>query len=139
MDAGAWTGRTLPSLRRTKRWRTVQQQPSAFRFPDGESFLEAETRAVQTLHAIAARHPRGRVVVGTHGDLVRILLTHVAGAHLDLFQRVIVDPASVSAVHLGDGVPRVLLVNDTGSLRRFAPDPWERGPARGDRKPELRG
>lgn len=139
MEAGEWTGRTLPSLRRTKLWRRVQQEPSSFRFPGGESFVEAEARAVDEVHRIAGRHPRGRVVVGTHGDLVRILVTHFAGAHLDHFQRVIVDPASVSAIHLGDGVPRVVLVNDTGSLRRFAPEPWERGPSKAGRKPKLRG
>lgn len=139
MEAGDWTGRTLPALRRTKQWRRVQQEPSSFRFPGGESFVEAEARALDEIHRIAARHPRGRVLVGTHGDLVRILVTHFAGAHLDHFQRMIVDPASVSAIHLGDGAPRVLLVNDTGSLRRFAPDPWERGPSGDGRTPKLRG
>jgi hypothetical protein len=54
-----------------------------------------------------------------------VVISHYAGAHLDQFQRVMADPASVSAVHLGDGPPRILLVNDTGSLRRFAPTPWE--------------
>jgi probable phosphomutase (TIGR03848 family) len=139
MEAGAWTGRTLPSLRRTKLWRQVQEEPSSFRFPGGESFVEAEARVVEAVHRIAARHPRGRVVVGTHGDLVRILVTHFTGAHLDHFQRVIVDPGSISAIHLGDGVPRVVLVNDTGSLRRFAPDPWERRSSRPGRQPKLRG
>jgi probable phosphomutase (TIGR03848 family) len=126
MDAGDWTGRTLPSVRRTKLWKTVQHNPSRFRFPNGESFVDAEARAVDEIHRIARRHPRGRIAVGTHGDLVRVLVSHLTGAHLDQFQRVIADPASVSAVHLDDGVPRILLVNDTGSLRRFAPEPWER-------------
>ena len=120
MDAGEWTGRTLPSLRRTKLWDTVQRNPSRFHFPGGESFMDAEARLLDEIERIAARHPRGRVVVGTHGDLVGMLVSHYAGAHLDQFQRVLVDPASVSAVYLGGGVPRILLVNDTGSLRRFA-------------------
>jgi probable phosphoglycerate mutase len=138
MDAGTWTGRTLPSLRRTKLWGRVQRDPSSFRFPGGESFVEAEARLLDAIEGIVARHPRGRVVVGTHGDLVRVLVSHFTGAHLDHFQRVIVDPGSVSVVHLGDGVPRVMLVNDTGSLRRFAPEPWERGSGDG-KKGELRG
>lgn len=131
MDAGDWTGRTLPSLRRNKLWNTVQRNPSRFRFPKGESFVDAEARLLDEMERIVARHPRGRIAVGTHGDLVRVLISHYTGAHLDQFQRVMADPASVSVVHLGDGVPRILLVNDTGSLHRFAPDPWERGPSKG--------
>ena len=122
MDAGTWTGRTLASLRRTKRWHHVQRDPSGFRFPGGESFVEAEARLLEEVRRIVGRHPRGRVVVSTHGDLVRVLVSHFTGAHLDHFQRVIVDPGSVSVVHLGDSVPRVLLVNDTGSLLGFAPE-----------------
>jgi probable phosphomutase (TIGR03848 family) len=121
MDAGDWTGRTLPSLRRTRLWGTVQRNPSRFHFPAGESFVEAEARILDEIERIVTRHPRGRVVVGTHGDLVRMLISHYTGAHLDQFQRVMVEPASVSVIHLGDGVPRILLVNDTGSLHRFAP------------------
>ncbi len=121
MDAGAWTNRPLAQLRRTRRWRDVIDRPSHFRFPDGESFAEAQARALAEIHAIAARHPRGRVVVGTHGDIVRMLVAHFTGAHLDLFQRTMSDPASVSVVTIGEGHPRVLLVNDTGGLERFAP------------------
>jgi len=130
MDAGDWTGRTLPSLRRTKLWDTVQRSPSRFQFPSGESFVEAEARLLHEVEQIVTRHPRGRVVVGTHGDLVGMLVSHYAGAHLDQFQRVTVEPASVSVVHLGGGIPRILLVNDTGSLRRFAPDRRARGTSR---------
>jgi probable phosphoglycerate mutase len=120
MDAGEWTGRTLPSLRRTKLWNTVQRNPSRFHFPAGESFLEAQARVLDEIERIVTRHPRGLVLVGTHGDLVRVLISHFTGAHLDQFQRVMVDPASVSVVHLADGVPRILLVNDTGGLHRFS-------------------
>ena len=130
MDTGDWTGRTLPSLRRTKLWKTVQHNPSRFRFPGGESFVDAEARVLDEIERIRARHPRGRVAIGTHGDLVRMLVSHYTGAHLDEFQRMISDPASVSVVHLGDGMPRILLVNDTGGLERF------RGAGRGGK---LRG
>ena len=146
MDAGAWTGRTLPSLRRVKLWDTVQRNPSRFSFPGGESFVDAEARVLDEIERIVARHPRGRIAVGTHGDLVRVLISHYTGAHLDQFQRVMAEPASVSVVHLGEGVPRILLVNDTGSLRRFAPTkagdrPTKRGgpPSRDGRERKLRG
>jgi probable phosphoglycerate mutase len=122
MDAGTWTNRPLAQLRRTRRWRQVQEEPSRFSFPDGEGFADAQARALTEVHAIAARHPRGRLAVGSHGDIIRMLVAHFAGAHLDLFQRTMSDPASVSVVHLGDGAPRILLVNDTGGgLERFAP------------------
>lgn len=145
MDAGAWTGRTLPSLRRAKLWDTVQHNPSQFSFPGGESFVDAEARVLEEIGRIARRHLRGRIAIGTHGDLVRVLIARFTGAHLDDFQRVTADPASVSAVHLQRGVPRILLVNDTGSLRRFAPEPRARvasargGSSEDGRKRKLRG
>ena len=133
MDAGSWTGRSLASLRRLKRWGEVQRSPSTFRFPDGESFEEALARTTAAVRSIARRHRRGRVVVATHGDLVRVLMAHYAGAPLDAFQRTVIDTASVSVVVLDRGEARVLLVNDTGGLERFgphgSPPPWERQPA----------
>jgi len=148
MHAGSWTGKPLARLRRTKAWGEVQRRPEAFRFPGGgESFEEARTRAVGELQTIARRHRRGRVVVATHGDIVRVMLADLAGAPLARFQRIVVDTASVSVVTLErDGNPRVLLVNDTGDLGRFAPGGgtpvWETAtPSRGARRSEgnLRG
>jgi broad specificity phosphatase PhoE len=63
------------------------------------------------------------VAVASHGDIIRMLVSHLSGAHLDLFQRTMADPASVSVISVGDAGPHVLLVNDTGSLERFAPPP----------------
>lgn len=123
MHAGTWTGKPLSRLRRTKAWTEVQRHPETFRFPGGgESFAEAHDRSVAELRAIARRHRRGRVVVATHGDIVRVLLAEVAGAPLERFQRIVVDTASVSVVAISrDGGLRLLLVNDTGDLHRFAP------------------
>jgi probable phosphoglycerate mutase len=120
MEAGTWTGRPLAQVRRTKAWRVLLDTPSAFRFPEGESFPEAQARAIDELSRIVERHPRGSVVVATHGDVARMLVAHYAGVHLDRFQRMIVDTAGVSVVHLDGGRPHVLLVNDTGGLQRFA-------------------
>jgi probable phosphomutase (TIGR03848 family) len=143
MDAGSWTGRTLAQVRRTKPWATVQKQPSAFRFPAGEGFVEAQARAVNAVERIARRHPRGRVAVATHGDIVRIVLAHLLGTPLDDFQRIVADTASVSVVVIDAGRARVVLVNDIGGLNRFGPHPvppWEAsedGARRSDAK--LRG
>jgi probable phosphomutase (TIGR03848 family) len=123
MDVGSWTDRSLAQVRRTRLWKDVIHRPSHFRFPDGESFAEAQARALGEMLAIAARHPRGRVAIASHGDVIRMAIAHLAGAHLDLFQRTAVDPASVSVVYLGEGGPRVALVNDTGGLERFAAPP----------------
>jgi probable phosphomutase (TIGR03848 family) len=148
MHAGSWTGKRLARLRRTKAWGEVQQRPEAFRFPGGgESFEEARARAIGALQAIARRHRRGRVVVATHGDIVRVMLADLAGAPLARFQRIVVDTASVSVVMLErGGNPRVLLMNDTGDLGRFAPGGgtpvWESAtPSRAGRRSEgnLRG
>ena len=126
MDVGAWTGRSLAQVRRTRLWTDVIHRPSQFRFPDGESFIEAQARALTEIQALAARHPRGRIAVGSHGDIIRMLVAHFSGAHLDLFQRTTADPASVSVVRLSDGSPHVVVVNDTGNLERFAPSPRRR-------------
>ena len=128
MDTGSWTNRTLTAVSRTKLWQRIQETPSHAAFPDGESFASANARMVRALVEIAERHPRGRVAVVTHSDTIRMLLAHVAGAHLDLFQRMIADTASVSVVGVGAGAPRLLLANDTdGSLARFGAARGRRG------------
>ncbi len=113
---GAWTDRTLAQLRRTKLWRAVQTAPSTVRFPDGESYLEVQDRALREIERIARAHPRDTVAIVSHADVIRLLLAHFAGVHPDLFQRIVVDPASVSVVALGDGPRVVYKVNDTGDL-----------------------
>ena len=143
MDTGSWTGRTLPQVRRTKLWRIVQTAPSRFRFPDGEGFVEAQTRAVAAVDRIARKHPRGRVAVASHGDIVRIVLAHLLGTPLDDFQRIVVDTASVSVIVIHRGQRRVVLANDTGGLERFgepAVAPWEAAADGGRRRSgKLRG
>jgi probable phosphoglycerate mutase len=113
---GEWTGRSFAQLTRTALWKKVQQSPSSVRFPGGETLVEAQRRGVSALEALAARHPRGTVAIVSHADLIRLALAHYAGVHIDLFQRIVVSPASVSAVLLGDRIPRILRVNDTGTL-----------------------
>ncbi|HZP90652.1 MAG TPA: MSMEG_4193 family putative phosphomutase [Actinomycetota bacterium] len=127
---GAWTDRTLAQLRRTKLWRAVQVAPSTVRFPDGESYLEVQGRALREVERIARAHPRQTVAVVSHADVIRLLLAHFAGVHPDLFQRIVVDPASVSVVALGDGVRAIHKVNDTGDLSALRSRGRGRGPGR---------
>jgi probable phosphoglycerate mutase len=128
VDYGEWTGRSIARLARTKAWRSVQQAPSSFRFPGGESLRGVQTRSVEAVRAIAAAHPDGVVVIVSHADVVRLVLADLAGMHLDLYQRLTVEPGSVSAVVLHDGRTRLLKVNDTGDLSSMVPT---RRPRRG--------
>jgi probable phosphomutase (TIGR03848 family) len=123
IDYGRWTGRSFASLARTRLWRRVHRVPSSVRFPDGETLAEAQRRIVDALETIVERHPQGLVAVVSHGDPIAMALAHYSGIHLDLFQRLQVSPASISAVAVHDGLPRVLLVNDTGTLEHLRPPP----------------
>ena len=139
---GEWTGRSLRQLSRTKLWKVVQVTPSLARFPDGESIPEAQARAVREVERIAEKHTKEIVAVFSHADVIKLLLAWFSGTHVDLFQRLSVSPASVSAVALGSGPPRILCVNETGGLGDLAgpaPGP-SRSPAAGRRRPpKLRG
>ena len=113
---GEWTGRSISQLRRTKLWRRVMFAPSNVRFPGGESLLEVQGRAVDATLDIAARHARGTVVVVSHADVIRLLVAHLAGMHADHLQRLSIDTASITAVSISDGFPRLLTLNDTADL-----------------------
>jgi probable phosphomutase (TIGR03848 family) len=118
---GTWSGRPFPQLYRTKLWARLQQAPSSIRFPDGETLQEVQVRATGFLDGLATAHSKKIVAVCTHADVIRLVLAHYAGVHLDLFQRLIVGPASLTAVLLGDRIPRILRVNDSGSVEDLIP------------------
>lgn len=120
-DFGEWTGAKLSDLRRKKEWNRVQRNPSGFRFPKGESFSEMQIRITDALAHLRARHPGQRVVAVSHADPIKAAVAHAMGTHLDLFQRVVVAPCSVSAVALTDDGPLVLAVNAVDDLNRLVP------------------
>lgn len=116
-DFGDWTGRKLKDLMRKPEWRTVQRYPSGFRFPNGESFTEMQGRITATLQELAAKHRGGVVVAVSHADPIKAAVAHALGTHLDLFQRIVVSPCSVTAIVYGTDGPVVLTVNSiTGPL-----------------------
>lgn len=124
VNYGDWTGRRLRTLAKTKLWRQVMARPSGVRFPGGETIAETQARAVAAVEDLRAKHPRESIAVVSHADVIRILVAYYAGIHLDLYQRLVISPVSVSALWLGDGMPRVLAVNDTGTLENVpAPRP----------------
>ncbi|MGH2793226.1 MAG: MSMEG_4193 family putative phosphomutase [Actinomycetota bacterium] len=120
---GDWEGKKLRTLAKTKLWRRVMASPSRARFPNGETIAETQARAVAAIEDIRERHPRGTVAVVTHADVIRVLVAYYAGIHLDLYQRLVIAPVSVSILWVGEGTPRVLAVNDTGTLDGYAPAP----------------
>ncbi len=113
-DFGDWTGRKLAQLRKRREWRTVQRYPSGFRFPGGESFAEMQSRAVDTVHDLVAAHPGQTIVAVSHADVIKAIVAAATGTHLDLFQRIVVSPCSITAVLYTSEGPIVLTVNSTG-------------------------
>jgi probable phosphomutase (TIGR03848 family) len=120
-DFGQWTGAELKKLYKKPEWRTVQRNPSGFRFPGGESFTEMQTRICGAVDRLRTAHPGQTVVAVSHADPIKAAVAHAMGTHLDLFQRIVVSPCSVSAVLYSIDGPVVLAVNSTGDLSALAP------------------
>lgn len=112
-DFGSWTGEELKVLAKRPEWTTVQRYPSGFRFPDGESFAEMQSRMVGTIERLVERHRGGVIVAVSHADPIKAAVAHALGTHLDLFQRIVISPCSVTAIAYGTSGPTVLTVNST--------------------------
>jgi probable phosphomutase (TIGR03848 family) len=112
---GDWTGRPLKELARDPLWKQVQAQPSAVRFPNGESLPEVAARSVQAVRDWDGRLSADALWVAcSHGDVIKAVLADALATHLDNFQRIVVDPGSISVVHYTDTRPFVARVNDLG-------------------------
>lgn len=121
-DFGEWTGSELKALNKLPEWRTVQRYPSGFRFPGGESFQEMQARICSAIADLVARHPGQTVVAVSHADPIKAAVASAMGTHLDLFQRIVVSPCSITAILYGPDGPVVLAVNSTGDdLSRLVP------------------
>lgn len=113
---GEWTGRPLKELSRLSLWRTVQERPSAVTFPGGESMMSMQTRALAAVHEWnESLGARAVYVMVSHGDVIKAILADALGTHLDHFQRIVVDPGSVSVIRYGRTSAQVVHVNDRGS------------------------
>jgi probable phosphomutase (TIGR03848 family) len=128
---GDWTGRTLKELAREPLWKVVQATPSAARFPDGESLFEMQARAVQATERLREAHPGQTVAVCSHADVIKAVVCHYLGVHLDLFQRVVVGPASLTAIAFGP-VPALVRLNDTDGNADLVPPRRARRRRRGE-------
>lgn len=116
VEYGKWTNRSFKVLARQKLWSVVQRWPSSVRFPDGETLREVQSRALGEIEKIAEQHPNGMVCVVSHADVIKLVLAHYLGVHIDLFQRIVIAPASVSGVRLTPDGPFVLSMNVSPAL-----------------------
>jgi probable phosphomutase (TIGR03848 family) len=132
VDYGSWTGRKIGDLVKEPLWAVVQQQPSAAVFPDGEGLAHVQARAVAAIRehdrTITERHDGDALWLAcTHGDVIKAVVADALGMHLDGFQRITADPASMSVIRYTPVRPFVMHVNHTGAqltagLRAKPPD-----------------
>ena len=140
---GDWTGRSLKDLSKEKLWKQVQQQPSSVRFPNGESMTEMSSRAISSVRAwdekLAAEHGDEAVWAAvSHADVIKAIMADALGMHLDSFQRILIDPASVSIVRYTSVRPYVIKVNSTTSeLSALFPPAGKKPRSRRTKAPEA--
>ena len=119
---GDWTGQSLKTLAKDKLWRVVQAHPSAARFPAGESLAELSARAVAAIRERNAALDDGATWLAvSHGDVIKAIVADALGVHLDMFQRIVIDPCSLTVVRYTELRPFVLRLNDTGDLSGLLP------------------
>ena len=112
VDYGQWQDKTLKSLRRRKMWRTVQQAPSLARFPGGESFNEAQQRIVNEIESLCGLHkPKDIFICVGHSDMIKLAVAYFSGLPLDQFQRLMVQPASLSTLRIGEHGSQLVNLN----------------------------
>ena len=116
VDYGDWSGKRLATLSRKKEWKTVQESPSRMYFPGGEGIAAMQARVMKSVHEVASLPDSKVAVFVSHGDVIKSIVASALGMHLDEFQRIIIDPASVSVIEYNSVKPRILLVNDTRAV-----------------------
>lgn len=124
IDYGTWQGKTLKQLGRRKLWPVVQQQPSLARFPEGESFAEAQVRLVSEIEALCGRHkPKDAFACVSHSDAIKLIVAYYIGLPLDQFQRLSVAPASITTLHIGEKHARLINLNSVLTQPGQKPQP----------------
>ena len=113
VDYGKWTGRKLAILSRDKAWKVVQNNPSAMYFPGGEGLLDVQARAMRAVNIAANTPGHGPKLLVSHGDVIKSIVASVLGAHLDHFQKIVIDPASITVLDFNGVDFRVLTLNST--------------------------
>jgi len=116
VDFGKWQDKTLKQLRRRKLWKVVQSNPSRMKFPGGETFSNAQARIVQDIEALAKKHnPKDLIACFSHSDLIKLAISYYLGQPIDLFQRIMIAPASISTIHLGEMGAQIININHSAA------------------------
>jgi probable phosphomutase (TIGR03848 family) len=116
IEFGNWTGASFEDLAGEASFQRFNSFRSCAPVPGGEFMLQAQARMLMGLDKLRARHPQQNVVVVSHGDMIKAAVAYYAGIHLDMFQRIEINPASISVVEIDEAAVRILSVNDTGAL-----------------------
>ena len=116
VDYGTWSGKKLAVLNKNRLWKTVQESPSRMYFPRGEGIAQMQTRAMKSVHEMVSKKAKGSAVIVSHGDVIKSIVASALGMHLDEFQRIVIDPASISILDFSTLKPRTLLLNDSRSV-----------------------
>ena len=117
---GDWQGRTLASLYKSKAWVELRARPAEFRFPNGETIREAQLRGMSAIEALRPKHKGQIVSVCSHADMIRVVTAGYLGLPLDLYDRISIGPATVTAISLSGSVPRLLRLSDSGDYSELA-------------------
>jgi probable phosphomutase (TIGR03848 family) len=112
VDYGDWTGKKLLALSLRKEWRVVQNTPSEMKFPKGEGLLQMQQRAEKALRQSIKKTGTGVSLIVSHGDVIKSLIATALDLHLDKFQKIVIDPASISVLDFNKGSFRLLHLND---------------------------
>lgn len=112
VDYGSWSGKSLASLRRKSQWKVVQDFPSQMVFPEGESLLEMQGRALSGFYRLNSVKGKGPRLLVSHGDVIKSIVAHCLGMHLDQFQRLVIEPASITIIDTDNGMSRLVRFND---------------------------
>jgi probable phosphomutase (TIGR03848 family) len=116
IDFGEWTGKRFDELAADPRWRDWNTFRSSSGLPNSGLMLEVQVRAVATVQGLCQQHPDQVVVIVSHSDVIKAVIAHYMGVHLDLFQRIEISPASISLIAVSSWGARVIRLNDTGDL-----------------------
>lgn len=117
---GDWQGKTMVSLYKSRAWKQLKARPADFRFPNGETIREAQTRGMAAIERLLLKHKDKSVLVCSHADLIRVLVSGYLGLPLDLYDRISIAPASVTVLLIDEGGSRALRISDIGEFDELA-------------------
>lgn len=115
-DCGEWAGQKIEDLNKLDLWKQLQVYPSGVRFPGGESFADIQGRMVATIEKLSTEHAHQTIALVSHADPIKLALAFYAGIPLDLFQRLVIAPASINEIEFGSFRPAIVRINDCAHI-----------------------